>query len=354
MKHLTSTTIAGGPLSRRQFLKVAGGLGLSAAGLALLQACGSKPAAPTAGAETLETTTIRLTQIKSPSVCLAPLYLAEDLLKSEGFTEVQYVSVSLSDLTETLSSGQVDMTMLFSGPIMTYLDAGKPMAVLAGVHVGCFELFGTEGINTIGDLKGKSIAITTLGGTEHAFISSMLTYVNIDPNKDVTWVLKPGPESRQLFVDGKIDALLAFPPFAQELRAKKAGHVIINSMMDKPWSQYFCCMASFNRDFVQTKPVATKRALRALLKATNVCALEPEKAARLMVDKGIAANYDYALEAMQQIPFNVWRDYDPEDTLRFYALRLREAGLIKSSPDDLIKQGTDWSFLNQLKAEWKG
>ena len=29
---------------------------------------------------------------------------------------------------------------------------------------------------------------------------------------------------------------------------------------------------------------------------------------------------------MKEIPYGKWRDYDPEDTLRFYALRLHEAG----------------------------
>jgi hypothetical protein len=39
---------------------------------------------------------------------------------------------------------------------------------------------------------------------------------------------------------------------------------------------------------------------------------------------------------------------------RFYALRLREAGMIKSTPQRLIAQGTDWRFLNELKKELKG
>jgi NitT/TauT family transport system substrate-binding protein len=73
-----------------------------------------------------------------------------------------------------------------------------------------------------------------------------------------------------------------------------------------------------------------------------------------MVDNGYTPNYDYAFEALQQIPYNTWREYDPEDTVRFYALRLRDAGIIKSSPDEIIAKGTDRHFLNQLKKELKG
>ena len=71
------------------------------------------------------------------------------------------------------------------------------------------------------------------------------------------------------------------------------------------------------------------------------------------MDKGYTKNYDYALEAMRNILYNRWREYDPEDTLRFYALRLHDAGMIKTSPDDIIKQGADWHFLNEIKAELK-
>jgi NitT/TauT family transport system substrate-binding protein len=282
------------------------------------------------------------------------LYLAEDLLKGEGFTQVQYVDIPGGNVVEAMTAGQADMGMQFSGPIITYVDTGKPLTVLAGVHVGCFVLFGTQGLNEIGDLKGKTIAIGGLGGPEHAFLSSMLAYVGLNPNTDVSWTTLPREEAQQRFTEGKINAFLAFPPGVQELQAKKIGHMVVNSMMDKPWSQYFCCMATGRREFIQQNPVATKRALRAILKATHICALQPERAAKLMVDKGYANNYDYALQAMRDIPYNKWREYDPADTLRFYALRLRDAGMVKKSPDEIIAQGADWRFLNELKVELKG
>lgn len=339
--------------SRRDFLKTAAALGVSAAGGALLGACGIRPSSPAAAAETLETTTIRIPNAVLVSLCTAPLFVAEDFLKAEGFTDVQYTRSTgqTSLVVDALASGEGDMAMQFSGPSLLYIDAGKAITILSGVHVGCFELFGNEGVSQVADLKGKTIAVTQLGGPEHVFLSSILAYVGLDPNKDVSWIVQPGLAAKQMFVDGKVDAYLAFPPNAQELRAKQIGHVVLNSMMDAPWSQYFCCMATFNRDFVQNKPAATKRALRALLKAADVCARQPERAARLMVDRGFTQNYAYALEAMQQIPYNVWREYDPEDTLRFYALRLREVGMVKSSPDELIARGTNWTFLKELKAE---
>jgi NitT/TauT family transport system substrate-binding protein len=338
-----------GQLGRRQFLRSLAGVGLSAAGLALLDGCAGQPSAPGVAMETLETTTIRL--IQTPSICVAPLYLAEDLLKGEGFTKVQYVDIPSGNSVEAMAAGQVDMAMQFSGPIVTSLDTSSALVVLAGVHIGCFVLFGTEQVNSIGDLKGRMLAVNSLGSPEHAFLSSMVAYVGLNPNTDITWTTLSRLETQQRFTDRKIDAILAFPPVAQELQAKKLGHVVVNSMVDKPWSQYYCCMVTGRQEFVLQNPVATKRALRAILKATDITAREPERAARLVVDRGFTTNYDYALKAMQDIPYYNWREYDPADTLRFYALRLRDAGMIKGTPDELIAKGADWRFLNELKKE---
>src|SRR5262249_26711317 len=141
------------------------------------------------------------------------------------------------------------------------------------------------------------------------------------------------------------------PPRPTELGEKEMVRVIVNSGSDGSWSQYFGCGVAGTREFVPRSPVATKRALRAIAKATNFCAAEPEQAARLVAAKGYP--YDYALQTMKEISYARWRDYDPDDAIRFYALRLREAGMIKASPTSLIAEGTDWRIFNELKRELK-
>ncbi len=197
-------------------------------------------------------------------------------------------------------------------------------------------------------------ASATEEGSEYIFLSSIAAYVGLDPRKDIRFVAHPVAESIELLAEGKIDAFLGFPPVPQELRARKIGHSVVNSTLDRPWSQYFCCLATASREFVRRHPVATKRALRAMLKANSICALEPERVARHLVDQGFAQRYDYALQTLKDIPYSRWREYDPEDALRFYALRLREAGIVKSSPQKLIAGGTDWRFINELRGELKG
>jgi NitT/TauT family transport system substrate-binding protein len=330
--------------SRREFL------GRALVGTAGL--LGLKPE-PLAAELPPETTTLKLVQI--PGICQAPQYVAEELLRSEGFTEVQYVKREGGEgIEKALASGEADINMHFAAPIIIRVDAGDQVVILAGGHVGCFELFGTDRVRTIYDLKGKTVGVPAQESARYVFVASMAAYVGLDPHKDINWVTYPSAESMQLLAEGKIDAYLGFPPDPQELQAKHIGHVVVNSTLDRPWLHYFCCMVVGKRDFVQKHPVATKRALRAILKATDICGREPEQAARLLVDKGYTKNYDHALQALKEIPYGKWREYDPEDTLRFYALRLHEVGMIKSSPQKIIAEGTDWRFLNEIKRELKG
>ena len=280
--------------------------------------------------------------------------MAEDLLRTEGFSEVTYVPMTIAEKSRAVASGEIDVCLHFAAPAIIQVDRGDPITMLAGIHVGCFELFGTEHVAAIRDLKGKTIAVTGLGLTQHVFLASMVAYVGLDPRRDMKFVAHPAAEGKRLLAEGKVDAYLGFPPDPQELREQKIGRVVVNSAVDRPWSQYFCCMALANRDFAQKQPVATKRALRAILKAADLCTQEPERAAGMLVDDGFTPRRDWALQSLRAIPYNRWREFNPEDTLRFYALRLQEAGMIKSSPQKILAQGTDWRFLNELKKEMKG
>jgi NitT/TauT family transport system substrate-binding protein len=288
-----------------------------------------------------------------PSICLAPQYALRELLVAEGFKDIRYVPAAAENQQQQLARGEVDFTMHFSAAAVIALDAGNPIKILAGVHVGCFELFAREGIHGMVDLKGRTVGVHGFDSSDHVFLSMMAGYVGLDPAKDISWVVSPSIEPRELFAQGKIDAFLGFPPDPQDLRAREIGRVIVNSSVDQPWWQYFCCMAMASTNFVRKCPIATKRALRALLKATDLCASNPKQIAQSMVDGGFTDRFDYALQTLNEVRYGVWRDYDPEDTVRFYALRLQELGMIKSVPQEIIAAGTDWRFINELKREMK-
>ena len=333
--------------TRREFLRRLGAAGV--AGIAGIESRSALAEPPP------ETTRIRLAKV--PSICLAPQYVAEDLLRAEGFTDISYVGSGMAaggvPGTQMMSEGGSDMGMNFAAPLVIGLDRGAEILLLGGVHAGCFELFGSARVGSIKDLKGKTVSVLAKESAQHVFLASIATSVGLDPSRDIEWVYQPAAEGKRLLAEGKVDAYLGFPPDPQELREKRTGRMLLNSAVDRPWSQYFCCMVAANRGWVRQHPVAAKRALRAILKGSELCASDPDLGVKAYLAQGYTPNPDHARQALRELPYGHWRDYNPEETVRFYALRLREAGMVRSPPQKLISQGTDWRALDQLRKEMK-
>jgi len=328
-------------LSRRRFLGSTALAGIAS----MLPALGAPAAEPS-----LETTTIKLP--RAPAICTMPQMIPQQLLQAEGFTDIRFIDET-GNVTEQLARGDVDLMVNYASNFILGLDKGEASTLLAGVHVGCFVLFGHKDVHGIAGLKGKTVGVPGFGTGPDLLLSLMAAEVGLDPKKDLRWIADPAEKPKDLFIDSKIDAFLGFPPEPQELRAKQIGRVIFDTAVDRPWSQYFCCMLAGNREFVRRHPVATKRAIRAILKAADLCASEPARAARLLVDGGFTPRYDYALQTLKDVPYDRWREYDPEDTIRFYTLRMRDSGFIKSTPQKIIAENTDWRFFDELKRELK-
>ena len=251
-----------------------------------------------------ETKKIRL--FHAPFACFAPQTLAEELLRLEGFTDIQYVpgEPNVQIGPDAVAKGNVDLIVWDAGTQVRSLDTDRRLVVLAGLHAGCWELFGGDRVQNLRDLHGKTIGVWGVGAGDYTVISTMLAYVGIDPRKDIKWAHSGdfgGP--MRLFLEGKTDAFIGFAPQPQEMRAKGIkAKVIVDTAEDKPWSQYFCCMISTNREFLTRNPIATKRALRAMLKAADLCAQEPERAAHLLETKGNQTRYELTLEVLKNFP----------------------------------------------------
>ncbi len=285
--------------NRRRFL--AGLTATSAAGLigAPKQARAEPPP---------EVTTVRLPVFANVSDCQTPIYIAEALLHGEGITDVRFVDKGTGpDSSDWLQHGEIDFDFNFPPAYIRSIAKGAALKVVAGMHVGCLELIANEHVRSVAELKGKKVGISEANSIPHLLLMIIAANVGLDPAKDIEWVTSPS--SLDLLAEGKIDAFLATPPEPQIARDRKIGHVILNTAVDRPWSQYYCCMLGGTADYVANNPVATKRVLRALLKSVDFCVTDPESAARRVVDLGYAASYDYALQTMREVRYDKWRDY---------------------------------------------
>src|SRR5260370_11956301 len=166
--------------TRRRFLTT-----LSLAGAAGLIRVPRAPAEEGA----LETTTVRLAKIDS--ICIAPQHIAEELLRAEGFTDIRYVDTRADDIAPAIGRGDVHFSMAAAFDHIQAINAGLPIVLLSRIHVGCFELFGHEGIRSIAELKGKSVGIEGLGSPHAAFVAIMAAHAGLDPAQAVPWVFPP-------------------------------------------------------------------------------------------------------------------------------------------------------------------
>ena len=335
--------------SRRQVIK---GLSASAAvgllGLGPSRAMAEPPP---------ETKRIRL--LADPTfaiICYAPQLVAEQFLRMEGFTEISYSSYGPTYTeAEVLATGEADMSAAFASDYLVAIDGGAPISIIGGVHVGCVEVYASNQVKTIHDLRGKRVVISVMGGAEHTLLSTIAAQVGIDAENDFKWVenteFATWPD---MLANDEVDAVAAFPPMSYELNDRKIGHVVLNTISDDPWRHYFCCMLGAHTDFVKNYPVATKRAMRAMLKANALCTQDPQTAAAMISQHGDEfGDQDQILRSLKDIPYDAWRNYDIAASLRFYALRLHEAGLVNRTPNDLLKLASDVEMFEELKLELK-
>jgi NitT/TauT family transport system substrate-binding protein len=342
-------------ITRRDILERGAALAAITLGGGFLDACApaQQAAAPSASLGPPETKTIRIGQI---APCDPWYWYCEPFLRDEGFTDLSFG-------TGSLTTGDADFGVGYGNYVAGAIDAGAPLVALAGLHTGCIMVFARRGIDTVADLRGKTIAINTkmvtvLGKSvlaiDYGFLVSLLAHNGMQPS-DANFVELS--DALTPFVDGKVDAVLTASQGGPLLLAnpKNPGHVILDTSTDKPWSQNYCCLLVTSRDWYSAHPIAAKRATRAILRAVDEGKKDRHAAAKAAIDKG---TYKAAPAITEQVIYDVikdesfdWREFDPEETVRFFALRLADAKLVKKSPQQIIADGMDLTYFRQLRKE---
>ncbi len=296
--------------------------------------------------------------------------MAGDFLREEGFTgDFDSGSAPLPQLViPSVLRGDADIGVSFANTFVGFVDAGQPIVALGGIHPGCAQVWARPGIDTISDLKGKTVALQTKlntfnnktsPSTVYSFFVSLLARVGIEPAAVNFVELGAAANPRDAFMEGKSDAYLAQAEQGTLLQAdpKNPGKLILDTTMDKPWSQVDCCLLVANREWLKANPVAAKRATRAILRSADAVTKDRRSAPGAAIATGLFSSSPGITEAVvadtiKDLSFD-WRDYDPEETVRFFALQLSDAKLIGKTPQEIISAGTDFAYFRQLRRELK-
>jgi NitT/TauT family transport system substrate-binding protein len=293
-----------------------------------------------------ETTTIRLGTLP----CDHPVMAAEPFLQQEGFTRTEILAGA------QLASGRVDIDI--ADPILTLprlLEDGERIVVFAGLHPGCAEIWAQPGINSLQDLRGRTLVVQskTLASTAYSYPARVLKHAGVELNQ-VNWVVQPDANPVALFLEGKNDAVFAAQVVTAALHANPAnrGHVIHSQLTDRPWGSLACCLIVAKQEWYRANPVAAKRAVRAILRAADAQTSNRTEAVKRVTDRGLfggPANFNNVLFAASMVPAN-WRDLDMERSIRFYGQLLADIGLLKGSVEDMVRT-IDSRILEELRVE---
>ena len=94
------------------------------------------------------------------------------------------------------------LTMATDGILLGYdHQRKKPVSLPVSAFDTHVHMVGATG-------KGKTVAITEFGGSQHVFLASMVAYVGLDPRKDINFVARPAAEAKQLLAEGQTVAAL--------------------------------------------------------------------------------------------------------------------------------------------------
>lgn len=334
-------------LTRRELLRSSAAIATAVAGSRLL-APYLAPSAFARQGDSLpppETRTIRLGTLP----CDHPVMASEAFLHEEGFTRVEILAGG------QLASGRVDLDVGFASYIPQLLESGERPVVFAGLHPGCVEIWAQPGINSLQDLRSRTLVVQskTLANVGYSYMAIALKHAGVNPDQ-VNWVVQPDANPIARFVEGRNDAVVAAAVAAAALRANPAnpGRVIHNQLMDRPWSTLPCCLLVAKQEWHRANPVAAKRAVRAILRAADAQTASRFDAVKRVTDRGLfggPGNFNNVLYTASMVPAN-WRDLDPVRSLRFYAQLLADVGLLKMSMDDVVRTA-DLRILQELRAE---
>lgn len=224
----------------------------------------------------------------SGGACEAFLFSAYEkgLFKAEGL-DVELVKVDFETLKEALATGKIDAS---SGMVMKWVkpfEQGVDAAFTSGIHTGCIQLLVKPGSNikSISDLRGKVIANNGMGDGPMIFVSRALAQEGIDFKKDVQWKAYPAPELEGVLDRGEADAITLSDPIAQLIIEKGKAVKLLNTTVDAPYNQEYCCMATVSGKLLREDPKTAAAISRGMMKGAEWVQAHQDEAAQLIIEK---------------------------------------------------------------------
>ena len=159
--------------------------------------------------------------VPATSLQFLPLHIA----KQRGFDQqngldLQVLAIGGTTSVQAMLAGDVDFAAS-AGAVLNAALGGAPVVVLLiGIDKSTYVVYGRPEVRDVRDLKGKVLAVDTVGGSQYTEVGLGLRQVGLEPG-DVTIVSMAAPARIAALDSGAADAAVLVPP--QDVQAEKLG-----------------------------------------------------------------------------------------------------------------------------------
>jgi len=228
------------------------------------------------------------------SFLTAGLASKRGMFRDEGL-DVELIRMNANVSITALSTTDIDYTMVF-GSVVRGALRGMPMRVVASfMDSSTHLLIARPEYKSIRDLKGKTLAVSTIGATSDVAARMMMKQGGIDPEKELK-IIPLGVERARYAAlrEGIVDVAVLSPP--TDTDAQRQGYRIL-SRFHELFKLPFAGLGTHLKK-LKEKPDEVKRMVKALLRANRFVRSNREGTIQTMMDwikvdrESAAATYD--------------------------------------------------------------
>jgi NitT/TauT family transport system substrate-binding protein len=211
----------------------------------------------------------------------SPLSLADkaEIFKKNG-VDVELRMIPPVPRSAALASGALNAAATTVDQHIVWMSAGIPSVQVALIDKsnGGDGLAVRSGINSIKDLKGKSVNVDGPGTVQHFMLSYILQKNGLSIQDVIRSTMAAQPAA-QAFVTGQGDAAVTYEPYLSTVRARPdAGRILVTS---KDYPVVIDTLV-FRTDFIKQHPQVVKKVVDSFFEAQDMIRREPEKSFELM------------------------------------------------------------------------
>lgn len=284
----------------------------------------------------------KITFAVAGGTCEAPVFSAakKSFFKEEGL-DVNVVNMDFETLKSGIASGKVDASV---GNFAWFkpIEQGLDVKLTGGLHAGCIQAVALKnsGIQSLKDLKGKTIGIDAIGGGPQITLSIQLKKAGIDPKTDVQWKVFPAPQLVTAANKKEVDAFIVWDPSAQQALDSGKYNRLLSNAHDEPFKSGYCCYSVVSGQLAKNDPEAAAALTRALLKSAEWVGQNTHEAAQIEVDgKHVASDVPTAEKLLSSY---VWKPgvKSAEESVKFFIKETKQQGILEptTNEDELYKK----------------